>query len=105
MPKISEKFSGWKRDMVKNELQFELGLESLWAWVEGLKARVEIQKWEFKSTGYELKYTHYEFKSTSYELKFTSYEFKSTKLRIIKSVKTQVNTLLKQPSKTYFLKS
>ena len=46
---------------------------------ESLKARVEIQKCEFKST--------------SYEFKSTSYEFKSTISRIIKSMKTQVNSL------------
>ena len=68
--------------MVKHELR-----------VESLKAGVEIQQWEFRSTSYE-------FKSTSYEFKSTGYEFKSTSLRIIKSMKTQVNSLLKQPSKT-----
>ena len=48
---------------------------------------------EFKSTSYEFKITSYEFKITSYQFKFTSYEFKSTSLRIIKSMKTQVNSL------------
>ena len=82
--------------------------------VESLKARVKIQKCEFKSASYELKSTSYEFKSTSYEFKstsyefkssfcefkftiyefqFMSYEFKSTNSRIIKSIKTQVNSL------------
>ena len=64
--------------------------------------------YEFKSTSYELKFTSYEFKFTNYELKFTSYEFKSTSYgfkstnrRIVKSI----NSLLKQPSKTHFLRS
>ena len=84
------------RDMVKHELR-----------VESLKARVEIQKYEFESTSYEFESTSYEFestsyefestsyefKSTSYEFKSTSYEFKSTSSRIIKSMKTQVNSL------------
>ena len=74
-------------------------------WVESLKARVKIQKWEFKSTSYEFKSVNYEFKSTSYgfkstshefkstsyKFKFTSYESKSTSSTIIKSMKTQRN--------------
>ena len=59
--------------MVKHELR-----------VDSLKARVQIH--EFQFTSYEFKYTGYEFRSTSYE-------FKSTSSRIIKSMKTQVNTL------------
>ena len=70
------------RDMVKHKLR-----------VENLKARVKIQKCEFKLTSYEFKSTSYEFKSMSYEFKPTSYEFKSTSSRIIKSMKTQVNSL------------
>ena len=56
--------------------------------------------YEFKSTSSEFKFTNYEFKSTSYEFtstssefKSTSYEFKFTNSRIIKSMKTQVNSL------------
>ena len=60
-------------------VKHELWVESLKARVESLKARVKIQKCEFKST--------------SYEFKSTSYEFKSTSSRIIKSMKTQVNSL------------
>ena len=59
--------------------------------VENLKARVEIQKCELKSP--------------SNELKSTSYEFKSTSSRIIKWMEIHVNSFLKQPSKTHFLKS
>ena len=104
----------WFFDMVKHELRvtsYELRVKSLKARVESLKARVEIEKfksksssYEFKSTRYELKSTRYELKSTSYKFKSTSYEFKSTGLefkstssssnpRIIKSMKTQVNSL------------
>ena len=75
------------RDMVKHDLRvssYELRVESWKARVESLKARVEIQKCEFKSTSYE-------FESTSYEFETTSYEFEST--RIVKSMKTQVNSL------------
>ena len=86
----------------------ELRVKSLKARVESLKARVEIQKYELKSTSYKFKSMSYVFKSTSYkfkstscEFKSTSYEFKSTRSRIIKSIKTQVNSLLKQPSKTH----
>ena len=61
-------------------------VESLKVRVESLKARVEIQKCEFKSTSYELK-------STSYGFASTSYEFESTSSRIIKLMKTQVNSL------------
>ena len=89
------------RDMVKQELR----IASYELRVESLKARVEIQKCEFKSTSYEFKSTSYEFESTSYEFKSTSYEFESTSYefeftsyefestRIIKSMKTQVNSL------------
>ena len=49
--------------------------------------------YEFKFTSYEFKSTSYEFKSTNYEFKSTSYEFKSTSSRIIKSMKTQINSL------------
>ena len=97
-------------DMVKQELRvasYKLRVESLKARVGSLKARVKIQKYEMKSTSYEFKSTScefkstsYEFKSTSYEFKFTSFEFKSTSyefkftsLRIIKSTKTQANSL------------
>ena len=62
-------------DMVKHKLRvtsYVLRVQSLKARVESLKVRVEIQKCEFKST---------------------SYEFKSTSSRIIKSMKTQVNSL------------
>ena len=55
-----------------------------------LKARPQIQKWEFrftryefKSTNFELNFISYEFKSTNFELNFISYEFKSTSSRII----------------------
>ena len=65
----------YKRDMVKHELR----VESLKARVDSLKARVKIQKCEFKST--------------SYEFKFACYEFTFTSLRIIKSMKTRVNSL------------
>ena len=92
-----------KLDMVKHKLRvasFELRVESLKVRVDSLKARVKIQKcefkftsYEFKSTSYEFKSTSYEFKSTSYEFKFKSYRFKSWSSRIIKSTKTQVNSL------------
>ena len=59
--------------MVKHELR----VENLKARVDSLKARVKIQKWEFKST--------------SYDLKSTSYQFKSTSLKIIISMKNQVD--------------
>ena len=86
---------------------YELRVKSLKARVDRLKARVKIPKslfrfksyefkstnYEFKSTSYEFKSTSYEFKSTSYELKLTSYEFKCSSPRIIKSMKTQVNSL------------
>ena len=65
--------------MVKHELR----VESLKAQVESLKARVEIQKCTSS--------TSYEFESTSDEFESTSYEFEST--RIIKLMKTQVNSL------------
>ena len=92
----------------------ELRVESLKARVESIKARVKIQKCEFrstsyefksksyefkftsckfKSTSYEFKSTSYEFRSTSYEFIFTSYEFKSTSSRIVKSMKTKINSL------------
>ena len=97
----------WFFDMVKHELRvtsYELRVKSLKARVESLKARVEIEKFkskssscEFKSTRYELKSTRYELKSTSYKFKSTGLEFKSTSSssnpRIIKSMKTQVNSL------------
>ena len=101
----------WFFDMVKHELR----ITSSELRVKNLKARVEIKKFEsksssceFKPTRSELKSTRYEFKSTSYKFKSTSYEFKSTCLefkstssssnpRIIKSMKTQVNSL-KSPS-------
>ena len=76
-----------KTRVTSYELQvasYELRIESLKARVESLKARVEIQKCEFESTSYE-------FESTSHEFESTSYEFEST--RIIKSMKTQVNSL------------
>ena len=96
--------------MVKHELRvtsYELRDENLKARVECLKTRVKIQKYEFKSTSYKFKPTSYklkstssefkyricEFKSTIYEFKSTSYDFKSTSSRIIKSMKTQVNSL------------
>ena len=96
--------------MVKHELRvtsYELRVESLKARVDNLKALVEIQNCEFRSTSYEFKSTSYkfkptsnefkstsyEFKSTSYEFKFTSYRFKSPDSRVIKSMKTQVNSL------------
>ena len=60
---------------------------------ESFKARVKIQKYEFRSTSYEFKFTSYQLKSTSYEFQFTSYQFKSTISRIIKSTITQVNIL------------
>ena len=47
--------------------------------------------YEFESTSYEFESTSYEFKSISYEFQSTSHEFEST--RIIKSMKTQVNSL------------
>ena len=83
-------------------------------WVESLKERVESQKckfrstsyefksksyefkftsYKFKSTSYEFKSTSYEFRSTSYEFIFTSYEFKSTSSRIVRSMKTEINSL------------
>ena len=68
----------------KRVMSYELRVASYKLRVESLKARVEIQKCEFKSTSYE-------FKSTSYEFESTSHEFEST--RIIKSMKTQVNSL------------
>ena len=92
----------------------ELRVTSYKLRVESLKARVKIQKCEFKSTSYEFKSTSYEFKPTSYEFESTSYEFKSTSYkfkptsyefqsmiyelkstssRIIKWMKTQVNSL------------
>ena len=90
-------------DMVKHELRvtgYELRVTSYQLRVERLKPRVEIQKREFKSTSYEFESTSYEFestsykfKSTSYEFKSTSYEFQSTRSRIIKSMKTEVNSL------------
>ena len=49
--------------------------------------------YEFKSKCYQFKSTSCKFKSTSYEFKSTSYEFKSTTSRIIKSMKTHVNSL------------
>ena len=49
--------------------------------------------YKFKSTCCKFKSTSYEFKSASYEFKFISYEFKSTTSRIIKSMKTHVNSL------------
>ena len=49
--------------------------------------------YEFKSTSYEFKFTSYKLKSMNYHFKFTIYEFKSTRSRIIKSMKTQVNSL------------
>ena len=49
--------------------------------------------YKFKSTSCKFKSTRYEFKSASYEFKFISYEFKSTTSRIIKSMKTHVNSL------------
>ena len=58
--------------------------------VESLKARVEIQKCDFKSTSYKFESTSYEFKSTSYEFEYTSYEFEFT--WIIKLMKTQVSS-------------
>ena len=45
----------WKYDMVKHELR-----------VKSFKARVEIQKCEFKSMSYKSKSTSYEFKSTNH---------------------------------------
>ena len=51
---------------------YDLRVESLKAQDDSLKGRVKIQKCEFKPT---------------------SYEFKSTRSRIIKSIKTQVNSL------------
>ena len=66
--------------MVKHELRvssYELRVASHQWQVESLKVRVEIQKCEFEST--------------SYEFESTSYEFEST--RIIKSMKTQANSL------------
>ena len=87
--------------MVKHELRvtsFEFTIYELQ--VESLKVRAKIQKcefkstsYQFKSTSYEFKSTSYEFKSTSYEFKFTIYKFKATSSRIIKSMKTQVNSL------------
>ena len=77
----------------------ELQVESLKARVESLKTQVKIQKCEFQSTSYEFQFKSYEFKSTSYEFNCTSYEFRSTSYefkltspRIIKSMKTQVNS-------------
>ena len=73
--------------------------------VEILKARVESTSYEFESTSYKFKSRSYEFKSLSYEFESTSYELKSTSYelkppifevestRIIKSMKTQVNSL------------
>ena len=49
--------------------------------------------YEFKFTSYQFKLTSYQFKSTSYEFKLTSYQFKSTSLRIIKSMKTELNNI------------
>ena len=69
------------RDMVKHQsrvMSYELRVESLKARVTSLKAWVKIQKCEFKFT--------------SYEFKSTSYEFKSTSSRIIKLIKTKVNS-------------
>ena len=78
----------------------ELRVESLKAWDESLKAQVKIQKCEFKSTSYEFESTSYEFEYTSYEFEYTSYKFESTSYefestcsRIIKSMKTHVNSL------------
>ena len=59
-------------DMIKDKLR-----------IESIKAQVEIQKCEFKST---------------------SFEVKPTSSRIIKSMQIQVNSLLKQPSKIHFLR-
>ena len=68
------------------------------------KVRVKTTSYKFKSTSYLFKSVSYEFKSTSYEFNSTSYKFKSTRSRIIKSMKTQVNSLLKQSSKTHKIK-
>ena len=69
-------------DMVKHELRVtscELQVESLKARIRSLKAQVKLQNCEFQCT--------------SYELKSTSCKFKFTSSRIIKSMKTQVNSL------------
>ena len=60
-----------KEQMIWSNTSYDL-------WVQSLKARVEIQKWEFKSMGYEFKSASYQFKSTSHEFKPTSHELKST---------------------------
>ena len=57
--------------------------------VESLKARVEIQKYEFESNPR----VDYEFEFMSHEFESTSYEFESTISRIMKnSMKAQVNS-------------
>ena len=58
----------------------------------------ESTSYEFKSTSYEFESTSYEFESTSYEFESTSYMFESMSHKfesteIIKSMKTQVNSL------------
>ena len=49
-----------------------------------------IHELRVNSTSYEFEFTSYEINSTSYEFQSTSYEFEF--MRIIKSIKTQINS-------------
>ena len=57
------------------------------------ESKTRVTSYEFKSMSYKFKSTSHEFKSTNYDFKSTIYEFKSTSSRIIKSMKTRVNSL------------